>query len=281
MEWIYIVILWVIVLLIVIWMIWRFVIEAYPARMMGWLYTDKGVSPPFKVIEQHNRHPDITGILATSLYGNWTSARFQHKYYGKLLKNVAFLREMEWGKKWRYRVYLASNLKDKCLQPLLDQDVEVFIIDQTSLNPDESVNRNGSMWRFLAGQDDKPYIIVDADEYDLLNRLNTKEIDQWLKSDQMFYQNALYCINLLIPISCCCWGGKPRSLPQIDQWMNGLDHTWYGADEAFLTKIVPHFTQYGLYRVTNSVEMMTLGLALLCFGVGILAIIYWFLLIGR
>ena len=85
MEWIYIVILWVIVLLIVIWMIWRFVIEAYPARMMGWLYTDKGVSPPFKVIEQHNRHPDITGILATSLYGNWTSARFQHKYYGKLL----------------------------------------------------------------------------------------------------------------------------------------------------------------------------------------------------
>ena len=280
----YSILFWIILVVIILWLCWYLWFEAYPQRMLGKIYpADPGSlnhqQSYFKVVKEYNRHPpsQLKGIFAVSLYGKWESKRFQEKYYGKLMTNIKFLQSLEWGKDWRYRVYLAQNLQDKALQPLLDLDTEVFIIDADSINSDGSINRTGSMWRFLACQDNLPFIILDADEYDLLDRVNIKEVDKWLQSDKQFYQNALYCINLLIPVSCCCWGGKPYCIPEIDKIIQDLDHSWYGADEAFLAKIMmPYFTRGGLYRVSNPTEWMVWILILTVMLIALGAIIYWY-----
>ena len=280
----YYLLFWIILVIIILWICWYLWFEAYPPRMLGWVYPEKdssgsGKSSTFQVVREYNRHPlgQLKGIFAVSLYGKWDSRRFQEKYYGKLLTNIKFLRSLEWGKDWRYRVYLSHTLEQTALQSLLDLDCEVFIMDKDSLSSDGSVNRTGSMWRFLACQDNLPFIILDADEYDLLDRVNLKEVDKWLKSDKQFYQNALYCINLFIPVSCCCWGGKANCLPQIKELMKNLDHSWYGADEAFLAGVLmPYFTKGGLYRVSNPTEWMVWLLILLVILVIFIWAVYWY-----
>lgn len=280
----YYLLFWIVLIILILWICWYLWFEAYPQRMLGKIYpavidSHDYRQSHFKIIQEYNRHPlgQLKGIFAVSLYGKWDSKRFQEKYYGKLLLNIKFLQSLEWGQNWRYRVYLAENLQEKALQPLLDLDTEVFIINDNSMNPNGSINRTGSMWRFLACQDNLPFIILDADEYDLLDRVNIKEVEKWLKSDKQFYQNALYCINLLIPVSCCCWGGKPRCIPHISQLIEKLDHSWYGADEAFLAKVMmPYFTQGGLYRVSNPTEWAVYGSFILILLIFLVGIIYWY-----
>lgn len=202
----------------------------------------------FRVKYKMNKQPQSLGIVSSCIFGDINQPNFMSRYIEPLIKNCKLINNIL--PKWCMRVYADPNIPKKMIQMFIDNGCEVYIMEK------ESIGTIGTMWRFLPASETKPFITYDADMY--LNESsyavpNLKEsVNKWLKTDKVFFQRSRGILNYFIPICAGMWGAKPTKegnapIPDIQQKLEKYKSSWYGCDEAFLTKEI-----YPLFKANNN-----------------------------
>jgi len=211
----------------------------------------------FRVSKIYNINIEAVGVLSTSLYGDDTDHKIYDRYVRPLLYNINIMKKHL--PLWVYRVYLDPRMSEKTRRDIINTGCEVHLMNKISKG------HEGSHWRFLVASGNKPYIILDSDD-DILTNQNkysnnywVDHIEKWLKSDKTFFQDRTNMYNIsFMPITAKYWGGKANSIPEIEDYVMKYSQSWYGNDEAMLTKkIYPLFKKYGLYAMPyNNYELV-------------------------
>ena len=203
-----------------------------------WGHTVTSPVKPLRVVEWRGREDNdlLTGVFSVSLFGT-PNPDWSKRYFQPLLANCS---KVPIG--WRYRVYLDPLLTDYADQ-LVQAGAQVGIVNCSSQH------YSGTVWRYLSAADSPAFICADADE-PIKTAYHSDQVNYWLHQTQVpFYLSTLYLINLFIPISAGCWGGRAHCCPDIAQRLSRYDHSWFGADESFLTKeIWSILKKQGYYR---------------------------------
>ena len=206
---------------------------------------------PFWVSKIFNKNEKAKGILSTCLYGDYSANGFQERYVNPVLQSKKHALEILPG--WQYRVYMAPNITSDILERFLKGNFEVYIMNRVP-NGNE-----GMLWRFYPAAESLPFLSVDADD-DIAERKRLEpfypdHVKKWLLTDTPFFQKRLSWINLFVPISGGCWGGKGNCIPDIKQRIERYNNNWFGADEAFLAKeIWPMFKDKGYYKTPTGIR---------------------------
>jgi len=206
---------------------------------------------PFWVSKIFNGNRDAKGVLSTCLYGDSSSKGFKERYVDSVVRSKNHALEILPG--WQYRVYMAPNISSDIIKRFLREDFEVYIMNRIP-NGNE-----GLLWRFYPAAEDLPFLSVDADddiaEKNRLEPFYPDHVKKWLLTDLPFFQKRLSWVNLFVPISAGCWGGKGNCIPDIKQRIERYNNEWFGADEAFLAKeIWPMFKDKGYYKTSTGIR---------------------------
>lgn len=206
----------------------------------------------YNVAQKLNKHQDAKGIFSVSLFGNMEDPNFRQNYILPLLKSgLAAPKTLH---KWYVRVYLDPNHPSRLINELLDHNIEVFIMEESSKG------YNGTMWRFLPAGEDIPFMSHDSDmvvgEYDSSLPDIINGLKKWVKSDKDFVQFRIGHINFFIPVSAGTWGSKNCAVPDIQRRMEHYDSEWLGCDEAFLSKELKHDIRNHGYVFWNKIEII-------------------------
>lgn len=214
-------------------------------RQFG-LINKRSCPATYKVSTIYNKNHNAKGVISSCLFGNLSDTKVQNRYIAPLLESIRIAPYHI--PEWVYRVYTDPRCPPHIVQQLIDAGAEIYMMNQPS------VGTEGSMWRFLPASESLPFISVDSDEPVFMHAPYgmkwTEYIDEWLESDDTFFMHILY----VLPIQAKFWGGKPGCIPEINKLINEYCASWYGNDEAFLTKIVlPMFREHGAYRPVTMV----------------------------
>lgn len=202
----------------------------------------------FRVKYKMNKQPQSIGIISTCIFGDINQPKFMSRYIEPLIKSCKLINDVL--PKWCIRVYVDPNIPQKLIQTLIDNGCEVYVMEK------ESIGTIGTMWRFLPASETKPFISYDADI--CLNKSDytvtdlKQSVNKWLKTDKVFFQRSHSILNYFIPICAGMWGAKPTKegnapIPDIQQKLEKYNSSWYGCDEAFLTKEI-----YPLFKANNN-----------------------------
>lgn len=196
------------------------------------------------------------GIASYSLYGDY------EKYYHTLIKNVSSVKE--YLPKWCVRVYTAVDIPKKMLKELRDNEAEVFI-----MGPKKPLGYEGSLWRFLAAEENVPFVSLDAD--DEFTKNIAEDIIKWQGSGKAFCSLTEH--KFALPMTAGTWGANPGTIPDIKEKMDKYYETWFGFDEAFLKKEVwPVMNKKGFWRTRRAKRYDILFVILLFI---ILFLMFW------
>lgn len=222
-------------------------------RMFG-LIDPRTCAATYRVDRVYNKKHDAIGVISTSLFGRLNDAAIYKKYVVPMFESIKETSIHLPG--WAYRVYTDPGCPSDIINQMVSNGAEVYVMNQ------ESVGTEGSMWRFLPAAEPLPFICVDSDDriykHIPMGMVWTDYINSWLKSDSIFFQHTLY----ILPIQAKFWGGKGRCIPNINTLINKYCRSWYGNDEAFLTKVVlPMFRKYG---VCHPVHDLIYSIAVFC-----------------
>ena len=201
------------------------------------------------------------GVLSSCLYGDDSTLIFKKKYIIPLINCINKARKTL--PLWIYRIYLNPNISNHTVNLIKNTGCEICIMKYNSNN------HNGSLWRYLPACENLPFISLDADDTlessRLLERRWTLYLNEWLQGDKVFFHKRTGIINMFIPITGKYWGGKAHCIPNIQELINQHGDTWFGTDEAFLTRYVwPLFKDKGCYYTPlNLYEFMTIVIILI------------------
>ncbi len=244
-------------------------IRNFHKRIFG--YVELSYHPePFWVSKIFNKNGDAKGILSTCLYGNCNAKGFKERYVDSVLQSKKHALGILPG--WQYRVYMAPNITSDILERFLKENFEVYVMNRVPKG------NEGMLWRFYPAAEALPFLSVDADD-DIAERNKFEpfypdHVKKWLLADTPFFQKRLSWINLFVPISGGCWGGKGNCIPDIKQRIERYDNSWFGADEAFLTKeIWPMFKDKGYYKTPTGIREVAFVLGIVISALTIILLI--------
>jgi len=195
-----------------------------------------------KIILSNN--PPPKGILSYSLFipkDKPITDSFIQRYVLPLKENILY--PTSYFKDWIIRVYISPSIYSKLSNLFAgSNNVEFYIMSK------ESELYEGSLWRFLACDEDIPVLFLDAD--DNLKEFEEKyavDVEKWLSSGEQFFKRNLSFLSLFIKISAGAWGNK-RPIHNIKARINKYIKEDFGNDESFLRKeIYPLFQEHGYY----------------------------------
>lgn len=239
-------------------------LESLPKRVSGSLDTCdiSNECLNFDVKKVVNSQPNSVGVISTCIFGDVNSKQFQRRYIDPIFYNIKIAKTILPG--WVVRVYISPTINDHLVDKFVSKGCEVYIMKN------DSVGYSGTMWRFLPASETKPFISYDADmkldeEYNSVPEL-AGNVCEWLDTPKPFFHRHLGLINFVIPISAGMWGSKgvknkdgslSAPIPDIQEKMEKYNSTWFGVDEAFLTReVFPLFNSQNVYVVRNNMEYM-------------------------
>ncbi len=241
-------------------------------RFKSFLKRSKAITPithnktdSFNVIYKINEQPNSKGICSTCLFGDAKDKIFYNRLVVPLLYNAKNIHIILPG--WCLRVYLSTKIPLYIKNELINNNCEIYM-----MNEDPNHIYAGTLWRFLCASEPKPFIVCDADlmlheSHFLHKSINKHDINDWLKSDKIFFRIKVGVINNFVPITAGKWGGRPYKngkppFPDIKEKMEKYNHNWFGTDEAFLHKEVwPDFKKSN-YTVSNNIEIVLCSIIL-------------------
>lgn len=196
--------------------------------------------------EEFDREGRIDGkvIVAVSLYGNVS------KYIPRLLELSERIKTF--FPEGQLRVYTDKSIDETLRSSLLQSGAEV--VRMTT----DSVNHEGTLWRFLAAEDDIPFISTDADDNDLFYPERIKSLRKWLNSPKSYYIQR-HPFSILLPMTAGRWGGK-KKIEGIRDKLSTYTDDWFGIDEAFLNKdVYPQIKNDIYYSPPDKREFLVWG----------------------
>lgn len=162
---------------------------------------------------------EYEGIFSFSMYGEYT------RFVPKIFTNIDVIKGF--FPTWKCRFYVDNTIGDDVFEKLR-RVADVVIMEREGQKG--TLNFEGSLWRFLAAAEDKPFVMLDAD--DIMTKREAKLIDAWYKSDyKWFFGDGTYSY---CPIMAKNWGGRARAIPDMEERINKYCETWFGFDECFL-----------------------------------------------
>ena len=175
------------------------------------------------------------GTISTSLFGQ-PSAPWRLRYWEPLLASARATSRLLPG--WRLRVYLDPTLDtDEYCGELKRLDAEVYVMQQSN------VGLIGTLWRFLAAAEERPFVSIDADW--TIDAEWASMIRRWLDSNKPFFLRK-NPFGILIPVTAGRWGARGKLLLDIRARLDAYYDIRRGSDEAFLTReIWPLMQQAG------------------------------------
>jgi hypothetical protein len=218
----------------------------------------------------YNKNPNAEGILSTCLYGDDGKKGFRERYIVPVIRSKKHALELL--PRWQYRIYMAPNISPGIISEFLKENFEVYIMNRVPKG------NEGMMWRFYPAAENIPFLSVDSDddiaERNKLEAFYPEHVKKWLFTDKPFFQKRLSWINLFVPISGGCWGGKGFCVPDIKQRIEKYNNEWFGADEAFLTKeIWPLFKEKGYYKTPTGIREIAFVLGIIISGLMIIILV--------
>jgi hypothetical protein len=209
----------------------------------------------FTVKSELGNIENYKGIVSTCLFGDFCSKKMRETYIEPLLQNAKVLPRELPG--WVIRVYIDPTVPDSLVKELLDAGCQVYIMKEST------DGFSGTLWRFLPAAGLTPFVTYDTDadmtEDSILLKKLVGTVNDWaFRSPKPFYQRTLATINFFVPISAGLFGSKGGAIPNIQDLMEKYNDTWFGADEAFLTKEVhPLFKKRQVYKIRSPLEYIT------------------------
>jgi len=212
-------------------------------------------------------YQSISGIISYSLFGkvnnNWKKGLLE-----PLLLNCNKIKTFL--PNWLIRIYISSNIDDSIKKQLFLSGAELYVMKENNNN-----FWQGLLWRFLVAEENKTFIISDADS--IINLKTINKINYWQKSNKKFFRIATLH-NFFIPINAGNWGGKSINnkpvIPNIKTKMAKYNTNWFGSDEAFLSKeIWPSFIKEGYYEGSPLLSKSKIIIIIILFFILIILVI--------
>jgi hypothetical protein len=165
-------------------------------------------------------------LISFSLWGDYP------KYLPGCLANIRAAKEVY--SDWKIRFYCADDIDKKCQDVLLEQQVELYLVQQTNL-------WDGLFWRFRPALDDNVTAFIVRDIDSLLGHKEKAAVHEWLCSDK-----DLHCmrdhIEHNVPILGGMWGCRGAVKALLAEKLNQLTDinsiNYKGSDQDFLSREV-------------------------------------------
>ena len=110
--------------------------------------------PNFEIISILNRKENSIGIISISLFGDSNEKKFYTDLIQPILDNAKILNIYLPG--WSIRVYLSTRISKEIRQKLLDDDIEIYLMNEDPVNNKYA----GLLWRFLPASENKQFIFL-------------------------------------------------------------------------------------------------------------------------
>lgn len=187
------------------------------------------------------------GIFSYSLFGNY------EKYSINLLISLDIIKR-EYPS-WQPWVYVGSDINPSLKKKLLDKGAKVITMS------DISMGYEGSLWRFIPLNQEKPFLSLDAD--DVIPNSTFRQIKPWLNSGKKFF--SINPVQFLLPYAAGCWGSRDKQVPNIIEILNSYCEYWFGFDETFLREKIAPLGDCYVGDTFYSGSLIAVGVVILAF----------------
>lgn len=222
---------------------------------------DKGDMERFTVKEKINNSQDAIGIIAISLFGDFSNLKIYEKYVKPLFINGPKIQQDFPG--FYIRVYIDPRTPRVYIDELVSKNFQVYIMDK----PTDGTS--GMFWRFLAFEEPGKRYTFISDSDTVINyensatypKLTMDTLRDWESSGKKFIARGTH--RIYVPFSANRIGMRDYKISNIQDLMDGYTGKNYGDDEVFLKKeIYPIMKKEGLYRVSSNERTIFISISI-------------------